>query len=109
MHLQKADFFAGNYRGGSILELPLLKISYAAENQFCSSVGVPTATDMGRTTREGSAHKIKAYGARLWSACTARQLEDMLAMKEDLFKYDRYRIPCKYLSYSRIDLDLTNL
>jgi len=27
-------------------------------------------------------------------------------MKEDLFGYDRYRIPCKYLPYSRIDLDL---
>ena len=27
-------------------------------------------------------------------------------IKEDLFGYDRYRIPCKYLTYSRIDLDL---
>ena len=30
-------------------------------------------------------------------------------MKEDLFGYDRYRIPCKYLSYNRIDLDLNRL
>ena len=64
---------------------------------------------MGHTTRGGPAHKIKAYGARLWSACTARQSEDILAMKEDLFGYDRYRIPCKYLPYSRIDLYLTDL
>ena len=62
--------------------------------------------DMGRTTRGGLAHKIKAYGAHLWLACTARQSEDILAMKEDLFRYDRYRIPCKYIPYSRIDLDL---
>ena len=64
------------------------------------------AMDMGRTTRGGPAHKIKAYGARLWSMCTTRQPEDILAMEEDLFGYDRYRIPCKYLPYSRIDLDL---
>ena len=64
------------------------------------------AMDMGCTTRGGPAHKIKAYGARLWSACTARQSEDILAMKKDLFEYDRYRIPYKYLPYSRIDLDL---
>ena len=62
--------------------------------------------DMGRTTRGGPAYKIKAYDARHWSACTARQSEDILAMKEDLFRYDRYHIPCKYLPYSRIDLDL---
>ena len=62
--------------------------------------------DMGRTTRGGPAHKIKAYGARLSSVCTARQSEDILAMKEDLFGYDRYCILCKYLPYSRIDLDL---
>ena len=62
--------------------------------------------DMGRTTRGGLAHKIKAYGARLWSACTARQSEDILAMKEDLFGCDRYRIPCKYLPYSQIYLGL---
>ena len=43
------------------------------------------AMNMGRTARGGPAHKIKAYGARLWSACTARQLEDILVMKEDLF------------------------
>ena len=65
--------------------------------------------DMGRTTRGGPAHKIKAYGARLWSACTARQSEDILTMKKDLFGYDRYRIPCKYLPYSRIDLGLNQL
>ena len=65
--------------------------------------------DIGRIARGGSAHKIKAYDARLWSACTVRQLEDILAMKEDLFEYDRYRIPCKYLSYSRIDLGLNRL
>ena len=64
------------------------------------------AMDMGHTIRGGLAHKNKAYGARLWSACTARQSEDILAMKEDLFGYDRYRIPCKYLPYSRIDLDI---
>ena len=62
--------------------------------------------DMGRTARGGLAHKIKAYGAWLWLACTARQSEDILVMKEDLFGYDRYRILCKYLPYSRIDLDL---
>ena len=67
------------------------------------------AMDMGRTTREGPAHKIKAYSARLWSACTARQSEDILVMKKDLFGYDRYRIPCKYLPYSRIDLRLNRL
>ena len=48
------------------------------------------AMDMGHTARGGPAHKIKAYGSRLWSACTARELEDILAMKEDLFGYDRY-------------------
>ena len=64
------------------------------------------AMGMGRTTKGGLAHKIKAYDAWLWSACTARQLEDILAMKEDLFEYDRYRIPCKYLPHSQIDLDL---
>ena len=64
------------------------------------------AMDMVCTTRGGPAYKIKAYGARLWSACTAMQSEDILAMKEDLFGYDRYRISCKYLPYSRIDLDL---
>ena len=42
-------------------------------------------------------------------ACTARQSEDILVMKKDLFGYDRYRIPCKYLSYSRIDLGLNRL
>ena len=64
------------------------------------------ARDMGYTTKGGPAHKIMAYGAQLWSACTARQSEDILEMKEDLFGYDRYRIPCKYLPYRRIDLDL---
>ena len=67
------------------------------------------AMDMGRTARGGPAHKIKAYGARLWSACTARQSEYILAMKKDMFGYDRYRIPCKYLPYSRIDLGLNRL
>ena len=67
------------------------------------------AMDVGCTTRRGPAHKIKAYGARLWSACTARQSEDILAMKEDLFGYDRYRIPYKYLPYNRIYLDLNRL
>ena len=65
--------------------------------------------DMGHTTRGGLAHKIKAYGAQLWSACTVRQLDDILAMKKDLFGYDRYRIPYKYLLYNRIDLDLNRL
>jgi len=65
--------------------------------------------DMVHTTKGGPAHKIKAYGVRLWSACTARQSEDILAMKEDLFGYDRYRIPYKYLPYSRIDLGLNQL
>ena len=64
------------------------------------------AMDMGRTASRGPAYKIMAYGAQLWLACTARQSEDILAMKEDLFGYDRYRIPSKYLPYSRIDLDL---
>ena len=68
----------------------------------CDVVGGITlgtiAMDMGRTTRGGPTNKIKA--------CTARQLKDILAIKEDLFGYDRYRIPCKYLLYSRIDLDL---
>ena len=64
------------------------------------------AMDMGRTTGGGPAHKIKAYGARLLSVCTTRQSEDILALKEDLFGYDRYHIPCKYLPYSQIDLDL---
>ena len=64
---------------------------------------------MGRTTKGGLARKIKAYGAWLWSACTARQSEDILRMKKDLFGYDRYRIPCKYLPYSRIDLGLNRL
>ena len=59
--------------------------------------------------RGGLAHKIKAYGAQFWSACTVRQSEDILAMKEDLFRYDRYRIPCKYLPYNRIDLGLDRL
>ena len=62
--------------------------------------------DMERTTMGGLAHKIKAYGAWLWLTCTARQLEDILAMKEDLFGYDGYRIPCKYLPYNQIDLGL---
>ena len=62
--------------------------------------------DMDRTTKGDLAHKIKAYGAWLWSACTAKQSEDILAMKEDLFGYDRYRIPCKYLPYNRKDLGL---
>ena len=65
--------------------------------------------DMGRTARGGPAHKIKAYGAQFWSAFTARQSEDILAMKEDLFGYDRYRIPCKYLLYNQIDLGLNRL
>ena len=65
--------------------------------------------DMGRTARGGLAHKIKAYSARLWSACTARQSEDILVMKEDLFGYDRYRIPYKYLPYNQIDLGLNRL
>ena len=65
--------------------------------------------NMGRTARGGPAHKIKAYGAWLWSACTARQSEDILRMKKDLFGYDRYRIPCKYLPYNRIDLGLNRL
>ena len=67
------------------------------------------AMDMGPTTRGGPAHKIKAYGAQLWSACTTRQSEDILTMKKDMFGYDRYRIPCKYLPYSRIDLGLNRL
>ena len=67
------------------------------------------AMDMGRTARGGPAHKIKAYGAQFLSACSARQLEDILVMKEDLFGYDRYRIPCKYLPYNRIDLGLNRL
>ena len=64
---------------------------------------------MGRTIRGGPAHKIKAYGAQFWSACSIRQSEDILAMKEDLFGYARYRIPCKYLPNSRIDLGLNRL
>ena len=65
--------------------------------------------DMDHTARGGPAHKIKAYGAQFWSACTARQSEDILAMKEDPFGYDRYRIPCKYLPYNQIDLGLDRL
>ena len=65
--------------------------------------------DMGRTARGGPAHKIKAYGAKFWSACTVRQSKDILTINEDLFKYDRYRIPCKYLPYNRIDLGLDRL
>jgi len=64
---------------------------------------------MGRTARRGPAHKIKAYNARLWSACTARQSEDISTTKEDLFGYDRYRIPYKYLPYNQIDLALNRL
>ena len=67
------------------------------------------AIDMGRTTRGGLAHKIKACGVWLWSACTVRQSEDILTMKEDLFRYDRYCIPYKYLPYNRIDLGLNRL
>ena len=58
------------------------------------------AMNMDHTAREGPGHKIKDYGVQLWSVCTARQSEDILAMKEDLFGYDRYRIPCKYLPYN---------
>ena len=65
--------------------------------------------DMDHTTKGGLAHKIKAYGARLWSTCIARQSEEILAMKEDRFGYDRYCIPCKYLTYNRIDLCLNRL
>ena len=65
--------------------------------------------DMGCTAKGGPSHKIKAYGARLWSACTARQSKDILAMKEDLFEYDRYHIPYKYLPYNQIDLGLNRL
>jgi len=65
--------------------------------------------DMGRTARGGLAHKIKAYDAQFWSACTARQSKDFLAMQEDLFRYARYRILGKYLPYSRIDLGLNRL
>ena len=43
------------------------------------------AMDMGCTARGGPAHKIKAYGVQFWLACTARQSEDILVMKEDLF------------------------
>ena len=64
------------------------------------------AMDMGYTTRGGPTHKIKAYGAQFWLACTVRQSEDILAMKEDLFGYGRYCIPGKYLPYSLVDLDL---
>ena len=67
------------------------------------------AMDMGCTARGGPAHKIKAYGVQFWLACTARQSEDILEMKEDLFGYDRYHIPCKYLPYNRIDLGLNRL
>ena len=67
------------------------------------------AMDVGRTARGDLAHKIKAYDAQFWLACTARQSEDILAMKEDLFGYDRYRIPCKYLPYNQIDLGLNQL
>ena len=35
--------------------------------------------------------------------------KDILAMKEDLFGYARYHIPCKYLLYNRIDLGLNRL
>ena len=67
------------------------------------------AIDMGHTAMGGPAHKIKAYGAQFWSACTARQSEDILAMKEGLFGYDRYCITCKYLPYNQIDLGLNRL
>ena len=59
---------------------------------------------MGRTARGGP-----TYGAQFWSACTTRQSEDILAMKEDLFGYDRYCIPYKYLPCHRIDLGLNQL
>ena len=65
--------------------------------------------DIGRTAGGGPAHKIKANGAQFWSACTARQSEGILAMKEDIFGYDIYRIFCKYLLYNRIDLGLDRL
>ena len=65
--------------------------------------------DMGRTARGGPSHKIKAYSAQFWLACTARQSEGILVMKQDLFEYDRYRIPCKYILYNRIDLGLNRL
>ena len=65
--------------------------------------------DMGHTTRDGPAHKIKACGARHCSACTTQFQEGILKIKKDLFGYVGYRILCKYLPYNRIDLDLTNL
>ena len=64
---------------------------------------------MGHTARGGPTHKIKAYSAQFWLACTVRQSEDILAMKEDLFEYDRYCIPCKYLAYNQRDLGLDRL
>jgi len=67
------------------------------------------AVDMGRTTRIGPAHKEKACDARHRSACITQFQERILKIEKDLFGYDRYRIPCKYLPYNRIDLDLTDL
>ena len=63
----------------------------------------------GPHRKGGPTHKIKAYDAQFWSACTARQSEDILAMKEDLFGYDSFRIPRKYLPYNQIDPGLNRL
>jgi ferredoxin len=65
--------------------------------------------DVGRTIKDGPAHKIKACGARHCSACTTRLQEGILKIEKDLFEYIRYRIPCKYLPCGQIDLDLTDL
>ena len=53
--------------------------------------------DMGRTARGGLAHKIKAYGAQFWSACTTRQLEDILMMKEDVGLNRLVTLPPDYI------------
>jgi hypothetical protein len=70
---------------------------------------IPTGRHLGHTARVGPAHKIEAYGAWHWSACNARQQEEILVMKEDLIRYARYCIPYKYLSCNRLDIDLTDL
>ena len=54
---------------------------------------VPIVQDMGRTIRDGLAHKIKACGPRHCSAYTARFLEGILKIEIDLIGYARYRVP----------------
>jgi hypothetical protein len=56
---------------------------------------ISTAQNMGRTAKDGPAHKITACGSRHSSEHVARHLGDILKIAKNLLRYAECNISCK--------------